>query len=143
MERFERLKRQLSECEHEAIDVPLAACVDASGFPSVLSEFHQGVPIVALVESGSLAPGEAEACLMRLLAATRSAHDRGLVHGSIVSGNVIVAARRNLAHLLDFGHSALVAPGAAGAPAASADYAGFNRLIRAVRTAASPGPRRL
>jgi len=139
-ERFERLQRQLSEWHHEAIPVPLAASVDAAGRPSVLSEFHQGVPIVDRVEAGGLAPAEAEACLTRLLAATHDGHERGLVHGSIVSGNIIVAARCTLAYLLDFGHAALVAPEGADAPTASDDYAGFDRLIRAVRTPASAGP---
>lgn len=86
---------------------------------------------------------DAEGCLASLLAAIRIAHARGLVHGSIVSGNIIVAARCNPAYLLDFGHAALVAPDDEDVPAPSADYAGFDRLIETMRTLTSTGPARL
>lgn len=141
MTRFERLQRQLSEWDHEAVPVPLAAWVDASGRPSVLSEFHQGVPILERLTSGGLDSTEAEGCLARLLVAVRIAHARGLVHGSIVGGNIIVAAHGNPAYLLDFGHAALVAPGD-DVPAPGADGAGFDRLIETARGLSSPGPAR-
>jgi tRNA A-37 threonylcarbamoyl transferase component Bud32 len=143
MTRFERLRRQLSEWNNEAIPMPLVAWVDPSGRPSVLSEFRQGVPIVERLESGGLNPIDAEKCLTSLLAATRSAHGRGLVHGSIVSGNIIVAARCHPAYLLDFGHAALVAAEGDDLPAPSDDYAGFARLIHIVCTQTTTGPRRL
>ena len=73
------------------------------GCPSVLSEFRQGVPLLDRVRSGRLDPEEAIACLTRLRELATSAHARGLVHGSIVPGNVIVQPDSASAYLLDFG----------------------------------------
>ncbi|HUE85436.1 MAG TPA: serine/threonine-protein kinase [Vicinamibacterales bacterium] len=142
MPRFERLRRQLSEWDHEAFPAPLAACVDASGRPSVLSEFNQGVPIIQRVETGALDARDALACLATLLALIRSAHQRGLVHGAIISGNIIVGPRYDRAYLLDFGHASLVRPEGDDLPEAAADVAGFDRLIHTVQTLPSARSRR-
>ena len=137
MPRFERLQRQWSEWDPEALPGPLAARVDDSGRACVLSEFHQGLPILERVENGTLVSTKAVACLGTLLELTRKAHERGLVHGAIKSGNIIVCARTDRAYLLDFGHVALVGPEGHERPDASADVAGFDRLIHAVETLSS------
>ena len=141
--RFERLQRQLTDWGNDAIPAPLAAWVDSSGHPSVLTEFNQGVPVFERLESGALDPMEAESCLMELRAVTRTAHGRGLVHGSIVGGNIIVGGRCRAARLLDFGHAALVAPDGDAAPEAAADIRDFDRLIHTVRALSSVRPSRL
>jgi hypothetical protein len=108
--RFHRLQAQLDSWAFDDIDRPLAASIDATGCPSVLTEFRQGVPILDRVRSGRLGREEAVARLAPLIALTVSAHARGLVHGSIVPGNVIVGADCAPARLLDFGHATLIAP---------------------------------
>ena len=76
----------------------------------MLTEFRQGVPILDRVRSGRLDREEAVARLTPLIALITSAHARGLVHGSIVPGNVIVGPDSAPARLLDFGHATLMAP---------------------------------
>jgi serine/threonine protein kinase len=141
MARFQHLQHQLSEWNHEAVPTLLAACVDGSGCPAVLSEFKQGIPIVERVESGGLDPVQAVSCWTMLLAAIRRAHERGLVHGSIVAGNIIVAGGGDPFYLLDFGHAALLAPEGAAPPSSCADLAGLGRLFHAVGAPAPASPR--
>src|SRR5689334_17947839 len=63
MARFQRLQQALSAWNSGAIRPPLAAWVDVSHHPWVLSEFNQGLPIVEQVQSGALDRVDAEACL--------------------------------------------------------------------------------
>jgi hypothetical protein len=110
----------------------LSACC-----PSVLTEFRQGVPILERVRSGRLDREAAVALLTPLGALTRSAHARGLVHGSIVAGNVIVDVESGRARLLDFGLTPLMASTENYPALAAADLAGFEALARTLR--ALPG----
>lgn len=134
MERFERLRLRMTGWPHEAIPAAETAWVGPSGRPSVLSEFRRGLPLLQQVESGRLDAAAAEACLAGLRAAVGCAHERGLVHGSITSGNILVADGGRSNSLLDFGCAALVGDGDA---SPSADGAAFDRLVDAVRTLAS------
>jgi len=134
MERFERLRQQMTGWPHEAIPAAETAWVGPSGRPSILSEFRRGLPLLQRVESGRLNAAAAEACLASLRAAVGRAHERGLVHGSIASGNILIADGAHPASLLDFGCAALVGDGDA---APSADDAAFDRLVDEVRSLAS------
>ena len=138
MSRFQRLQRRLSEWNDAAVRAPLAAWVDASRRASVLSEFSQGVPIIDRVQSGGLDPDDAEACLDRLRDIICTGHRRGLVHGSLGNGNIIVTARCDRAYLLDFGHAALVADDSDDPPAPSVDIAALDGLTAAVRRQSTP-----
>ena len=131
--RFARLQAQLDEWPRDDLDRPLAASVDAAGRPSVLTVFSQGVPILDRVRSGRLDREEAIARLNPLIAFTASAHARGLVHGSIAPGNVIVGPESGPARLLDFGHAVLITASADHAALAAADVAGFATLVRTLR----------
>ena len=94
------------------------------------------------VASGGLDSAHAVACLRTLQALIGRVHQRGLVHGAIVSSNIIVSGHGDLAPLLVFGHAALVAPEAAHQPAPTRS-AGFERLIDVVEALASaPSQRR-
>ena len=135
MSRFHRLRTELDSLTMDGIDGPLAASIDAAGCPSVLSVFRQGIPILDRVRSGRLDREQAIARLGPLIAGTVIAHGRGLVHGSIVPGNVIVGQDSAPAWLLDFGHATLMSPSAD--QAASGDLAGFEALtgtLREIRT---------
>jgi hypothetical protein len=125
--RFHELQARLEDWADPAIDPPLAAGVDVFGRPSVLTPFRQGVPILDAVRSGRLRSEDALACLTSLVALTRRAHARGLAHGSIVAGNVIVQPRSWTAWLLDFGFAPLFLPRGSEA-FASEDLAGFAAL---------------
>ena len=133
LSRFHHLQARLQEWASEGVVPLLAASVDASGCPSVLSEFRQGVPLLDRVRSGRLDPEEAIACLTRLRELANSAHARGLVHGSIVPGNVIVQPDSASAYLLDFGLAPLFTSSDDDAGYASADLVGFAALSRMVR----------
>lgn len=133
MVRFHRLQHRLSEWNDRAAPAPLAAWIDDSGRAWVLSEFNQGLPIVDRIRSGGIDPIDAESCLGRLREIILNGHRRGLVHGALRSGNIIVTARCRSAYLLDFGHAALLAGDADEPPAESADLAALDRLKAAVR----------
>ena len=131
--RFHELRARLDDWTDRPIDPPIAASMDAEGRPSVLSEFRQGIPILDAVRSGTVDRPDALARLASLAELTRSAHRRGLIHGSIVGGNVIVQPSAPGAWLLDFGLAALLMIRGDSGPLASADIAGFARLAQAVR----------
>ena len=131
--RFHELQARLEDWASEGIVPPLAASVDATGCPSVLCEFRQGVPILDSVRSGRLDPEDAIARLTPLIALTHSAHARGLVHGSIVPGNVIVQRDSASAYLLDFGFAPLFGVPVNEVAFASADLAGFAALARTLQ----------
>jgi serine/threonine protein kinase len=130
--RFQQLQEQLEGWDCEAIVPPLAASIDATGCPSVLSGFRQGGPILDRVRSGRLNPEDACARLAPLLELTHRAHARGLVHGSIVPGNVIIQPG-SAACLLDFGLAPLFAVPGGDVALRSADVAGFAALARTLR----------
>ena len=141
--RFHELQARLEDWADPAIDPPLAAGVDVFGRPSVLTPFRQGVPILDGVRSGRLRSEDALACLTSLVALTRRAHARGLVHGSIVAGNVIVQPRSRTAWLLDFGFAPLFLPRGSEGAFASEDLAGFAALGDTLRElAAFPAAKR-
>jgi PDZ domain len=101
--RFHHLQRELVAWAEPGLDPPLAARVDATGCPSVLTEFRQGVPLVDRVRSCQLDPEDAIMHLEPLISLMRRAHARGLVHGSIVPGNIMLRLDSGSAYLLDFG----------------------------------------
>ena len=62
-------------------------------------------------------------------------HARGLAHGSIVQGNVIVRPDRTAAFLLDFGLSALLRPRSSPAAMASEDDEALDALMERLASA--------
>jgi tRNA A-37 threonylcarbamoyl transferase component Bud32 len=133
MTRFQRLQSHLSEWNEDMVRAPLAAWVDVWRRAWVLGEFNQGLPIVDRLASGGVDPGNAGSCLERVREIVRAGHRRGLVHGSIGNGNIIVTAHCDRAYLLDFGHAALLANDSAEPPAPSGDLTALDRLTAAVR----------
>lgn len=131
--RFRELQQRLGDWRDARVSPPLAAYVDAAGCPSVLTEFRQGVPIMEAVRAGGLTPQQALATLGPLVEVICTAHTRGLVHGSLVSGNVIAHPGTGEAHLLDFGLAAVASPVIHRPAAASDDRDGLAALVRAVR----------
>lgn len=131
--RFQELRTRLNDWSGRPIDPPIAASIDATGCPSVLSEFRQGIPVLDGVRSGALHYHDALARLEALSELTHGAHQRGLIHGSIVAGNVIMQPGSPAAWLLDFGVGSLLNKGRDDAPLAAADVAGFRRLARTLR----------
>jgi len=136
--RFHQLQGELVDWAEPRLDPPLAACLDATGCPWVLTEFKQGVPIVDRVRSCQLDPEDAIVRLEPLISLMRRAHARGLVHGSIVPGNVMLRPDSGSAYLLDFGLTALMTP-IQDAPLASVDVVGFARLTKTMRELSPSG----
>ncbi len=134
LERFHHLQAEIDSWAADGIDRLLAVRIDAAGRPSVLTEFRQGLPILDRVESGRLGRDRAIACLKPLIELTSAAHARGLVHGSIGPGNIIVNADSGTARLLDFGLTPLMSMPQNGAALAAADLGGFVTLARALKT---------
>lgn len=133
LERFEQLQANLERWSQPLIPIPLRAWVDHAGRPSVLSEFRQGIPILECLRSGRLGAAAALELLKLLKDAAAAGHQRGLVHGSIVPGNLLVDTSGTSAHLLDFGLAALLLSPTAEAPSVPTDEAGFASLEGTVR----------
>jgi len=108
VEGFRALQQQLESWAPERLDRFVAARMDKQGCPSVLSEFSLGMPILDRVRSGNLDPDAAIARLHPLAATIKRAHARGLAHGSLVPGNIIVDAESGQARLVDFGLTPLM-----------------------------------
>jgi serine/threonine protein kinase len=142
MERFEELRANLESWAEPLISVPLRAWVDQAGRPSVLNEFRKGLPILDCVRSGRLATHTGFSLLSRLRAATAAGHRRGLVHGSIGPGNVLVDTSGRSSCLLDSGLAGLWLDPVGEAPSVATDEAGYLALERAVRALETtlPGP---
>jgi len=133
LSRFGQLQKELESWAARDVDRPLAASLDAAGCPSVLTEFRQGLPIVDRVRSGRLAAADAVALLKPIGALIAQAHARGLFHGSVVSGNVVVDAESGRARLLDFGLTGLMEPDEEPSVRASKDLAGIQALSDSLR----------
>jgi hypothetical protein len=133
LEAFRELRAGLTAWPQPLIVLPLVACVDADGCPSVVSEFRQGMPVLDRVRRGRLDRDAAVASVTVLLELTLAAHARGLVHGSVVGGNVLAEPGTASVSLLDFGIAPLLAPPDGDRPFAAADVIGFTTLIRTLR----------
>jgi hypothetical protein len=128
LDRFGDLQARLTAAGEAAVVVPSAACVDCSGWPSVLSEFRRGIPVQNALRSGALTPSAASALLGPIRDVMVRLHERGLAHGSMVSGNVLVRPDLSAAFLLDFGLSALLTPQAAPIEVADEDLVALRAL---------------
>ena len=128
LDRFRVLQQGLEEYAAPSIDRPLAACVDVTGRPSVLSPFRQGVPILDAVSSGLFHAPDAIAVMAPLHNVLRRAHADGLAHGSIVPGNVLVQPDLATAFLVDFGLAPLLQPATPLATWFASDVTGLESL---------------
>jgi serine/threonine protein kinase len=137
LDRFQHLRRRLAGLNEQTIDLPLAASVSADGHPFVLSVFRRGTPLFDRVRQGRLDPTFAVASLEPLIRATRRAHAAGLIHGSVVAGNVMFDSVSASSFLLDFGLAPLVFEIGRCSADASADDAGFALLTRMLREASA------
>jgi serine/threonine protein kinase len=130
LRRFQDLRSRVADLNEGAASPPLAASISTAGCPSVLSEFRQGTLLLDCVRQGRLAAAAAVASLEPLIAVTRKAHAAGLIHGSIVPGNVLFDPSSESSFLVDFGLTPLVRDEY---PDGSADHAGFALLARRLR----------
>jgi len=135
LDRFYQLQQALAQAAETALVAPLAVSVDASGWPSVLTEFRRGVPVLEAVQSGALTARTAADAAGPVRDVLRRMHARGLAHGSIVQGNVIVRPDRTAAFLLDFGLSALLRPQSSPAAGASDDDEALDALLEKLSSA--------
>ena len=130
--RFAALRSALDRLHDDSIVRPVAGWTDADGHPCVLSEFRQGVPLLDRVKARKLSLDDARVALRVLRERTVAAHTKGLVHGSVTSGNILSGS--NGAFLLDFGLAAVVGAGdAAEVASPRADLAGFDQLEQSLR----------
>ena len=134
LEALSELARILEDLGEPELVPPLAARLDATGCPAVLSVFKQGVPILSAVQSGVLDPAAAIVLLASLGSTLRRCHAKELAHGSLVPGNVMVAPDGTAAFLVDFGLGPLLDGKSHGDAAAdSAALAALAEAVRAMR----------
>lgn len=134
LNRFGTLRERLNRDLDSAVVVPLAASVDGVGRPSVLSEFRRGVPVLDAVNSGAVPSDVAVSLIFAVAGVLEDAHARGLAHGSLVSGNVLVRPDVDAVFLVDFGLAALLVPELAPGVMISRDRTALATLIEAVRS---------
>jgi serine/threonine protein kinase len=143
LDRFALLQRDLSAAAESSIVYPLAANVDAAGKPAVLSDFRQGVPVLDAVRSGALTGRAATALIRPLVDVLRRMHARGLAHGSLVPGNVMVQPGLNTAFIVDFGLSPLLLGMPTPANLADDDEARLESLAAVLSASQAPSLRHL
>ena len=137
VEQFDDLRRRLHDWSPAAIALPLETALDEAGHPSVLSEFRQGMPLLEAVSAKWITGAKAAGLLRQLGDVITAAHARGLAHGSLVPGNIIVS-RDGDAFLTDFGMAPLLAP-----PGLSKDWIEGDLQDYASRAAELDGTSRL
>lgn len=128
LETFHELRVALEDWSEPSIVMPLNAWIDGERHGCVQTEFRQGVPLVDRVKSRLLAPETASLLLDQLHAVIRAAHRRGLTHGSIGPGNVLLDTSRSSLSLLDFGLAALFEGSGTSRLSTAVDEAGFESL---------------
>lgn len=125
---FERMKKRLQEWRAPAIVLPVAAWLDATGCPSVVTEFRRGMPLLQSVRSGWLDLERARSGLRQLRDILDRAHRRGLMHGSVIPGNVFSARPDGAPYLLDFGLTQLLSGPTGPSDVAAADRDGLKQI---------------
>jgi aminoglycoside phosphotransferase (APT) family kinase protein len=138
LQRFHELRERLEAWRGHPVALPLAASVDAAGWPAVLSEFRQGISLLDGVQPGTLDEKQLRAVVRSIMSAVDSAHSAGLAHGSVVAGNVLVQPALGTALLLDFGMTALLNPSEDQAALMRADRLGLATLARTIRRLPRP-----
>jgi hypothetical protein len=132
LEGVSTLIEDLQEHGEPAVVAPIAGWVDEAGYPAVLSRFRLGVPILSAVKSGALPSDAALVLLESLVPVLDRCHRRGLAHGSIVPGNVLVEPDARALLLVDFGLSRLAGPTAQADPV-TGDRDGLASLQQTLR----------
>ena len=130
VDRIDALRSALSAWGDERVAPPLAAWTDEDGRAVVLSEFMRGVSLRDGLATAPMAPGAARALLDSVASTLDVAHARGLAHGSVGPGNVLVPAAGGPPQLLDFGVAIAREP--EGTDWVAADRAGLDALRRHV-----------
>jgi hypothetical protein len=133
VERFNDLKARLEKWGEPTVVMPVTAWLDSRGWPSLLTDFRQGLPLLDCVRSGRLSAALAAAGLRHLRDVVTAAHARGLAHGSIVNGNVFVGRSNATPCLLDFGIHPLLT-GLTAADWMTSDLDGFAQLEADLRS---------
>ena len=128
IEGFDRLKAQLDAWRPPTIVLPVDAWLDETGCPSVVTDFRQGMPLLESVRSGWLRPEQAGLGLRQLRETLDAARARGLVHGSVVAGNVFSARPDGAPYLLDFGLAVLLSGFGEASHGSAADLDGLARI---------------
>jgi serine/threonine protein kinase len=138
VDRFQKLQERLEAWSHPSLVAPRRAWVDSEGHPSMLTDFRQGVPLLDRVRDGRLSADAGRAMLARLKETLKEGHARGLIHGSVVPGNVLVDSAGTCECLLDFGFRALLASSESLALSATHDETAFDVLEQALSNLARP-----
>lgn len=131
--RVTELQERLDDWGHPRVPRVLASWLDDTGCPAVLSEFRQGVPILDAVTAGTLDFLREQAVLSALRDVLSAAHARGLAHGSIGTGNVVVRSGATEADLLDFGMHVARSPSRDDTCLAETDWRDLTSLERSLR----------
>ena len=139
--RFREMREELDAWSEPLLVLPRTAWLDSEGHPTVLTDFRQGVLLLERVRDRRIPLATATAMLARLRESVRTGHARGLVHGSVVPGNVLVDTAGQTAYVLDFGLHRLLASSEGAAASAADDEAGFDALEGALsQIARGSGP---
>jgi non-specific serine/threonine protein kinase/serine/threonine-protein kinase len=110
VERFRQERRILAGLEHPHIARLIDGGTTEDGWPYVVMEYVDGVPIDEFCEIRRLSTRERLPPFCDVCAAVHYAHQRLIVHRDIKASNILVT-RDGTAKLLDFGIATLLEPG--------------------------------
>ena len=113
VERFRQERRILARLDHPHIARLLDGGTTADGWPYVVMEYVDGLPIDQFCDARSLSIEHRLALFRDVSAAVNYAHQRLVVHRDIKASNILVTPA-GTAKLLDFGIATLVEPSSSG-----------------------------
>jgi eukaryotic-like serine/threonine-protein kinase len=115
IERFLRERQILARLEHPNIARLLDGGVTEDGWPYLVMEYVDGVPLTAFCEERELSPDERIRLLQEVGRAVQYAHRNLVVHRDLKPSNILVTAD-GTPKLLDFGIAKLLEEGLEGEP---------------------------
>lgn len=108
IDRFRQEQNILAELNHPGIAKLFDGGITDDGFPYLIMEYVDGVPIDQFCRNHELSPHQHIELFIKILEAIRHAHENLVVHRDLKPGNILITSNKEV-KILDFGISKLLA----------------------------------